>query len=249
VLISCLGHYAPRVRSEAVKQLNALYDMTDWQLSGPFNPVVRCVGDAFDVDVSVRVGGGLSETDTIAVIVAAPPRFESRLSANAAARVDVIRTLHLPRLDAVPGSPHCFRVRLTLASFSRCGFYDWRVVAVGPDGSPRALEFMNKAAESAAVAPSPVAPSPSPRPPSTPTNSPLAQGRFIIQRESLSTETWHETVVDLEVRRARPPSRACSRTPLTSPKPTPRPPVSTQSLAGHGPLPVDRRDRAARDLR
>ena len=217
VLISCLGHYAPRVRSEAVKQLNALYDMTDWQLSGPFNPVVRSVGDAFDIDVCVRVGSSLSESDTIAVIVAAPPRCESRPSLNTASRVDVFRTLHLPTLDAVQGSPNCFRVRLTLAAFSRCGFYDWRVVAVGSDGSPRALELMYKAPESASLSPSP--PPLSPSTPNISNNSAKAQGRFIIQRESLSTETWHETVVDLEVRRAPPFfSRALKNLSLTTPK-------------------------------
>ena len=41
------------VRDQAVILLNMLYDGVDWQLSSPFRPVVKCIGQHFTVSIIV----------------------------------------------------------------------------------------------------------------------------------------------------------------------------------------------------
>lgn len=105
------------------------------------------------------------------------------------------------------------RIKLNLSSFTRCGYVDWRVVAVSPNGATRpitAVKTFTALSSSNIVAlevDALATPRPSPRNAdiadqvqSSIGNSilPLAQGRFIVHRRNLTTELWHELIVDIE---------------------------------------------------
>ena len=47
LLVQLLGYYEMSVRDQAVVLLNMLYDGVDWQLTSPFKPIIKCVGQHF----------------------------------------------------------------------------------------------------------------------------------------------------------------------------------------------------------
>lgn len=54
ILIQLLGYKDIDVRDEAIIILNMLYDGIDWQLTSAFTPVIRCVGQNFKINLTVR---------------------------------------------------------------------------------------------------------------------------------------------------------------------------------------------------
>jgi glycogen synthase len=101
------------------------------------------------------------------------------------------------------------RIKLNLSSFTRCGFVDWRVVAVSPNGSTRPITALKTVAapRNASVHEVDVLATPRPSPRNADVHmseqavnslSPLAQGRYIVHRRNLTTELWHELIVDIE---------------------------------------------------
>ncbi|EFA80962.1 alpha amylase domain-containing protein [Heterostelium album PN500] len=54
ITIGLLGHASPAVRQEAVRLLNVIYDSHNWQFEAPLKPVIRCIGDAFKVELELE---------------------------------------------------------------------------------------------------------------------------------------------------------------------------------------------------
>ena len=167
VLVACLGHYSPRPRNLAVKLLNALYDTVDWQLPEAHTATVATVGDPFVLSVALRYTLEDAEAagEVFRVLVCAPP-FEAGSDSGVVLTMHEPKVIHeeawvphggsalssssggldeeaqrgcggsvVQRPSYVRGT--IARVSLTLASFPRPGFYDWRVVVVARDGSVR----------------------------------------------------------------------------------------------------------------
>ena len=103
------------------------------------------------------------------------------------------------------------RIKLNLSSFTRCGYVDWRVVAVSSNGATRPITALKTVAAprnstSSLEVDVLATPRPSPRNSDNMNASeqsansvlPLAQGRFIVHRRNLTSELWHELIVDIE---------------------------------------------------
>ncbi|RYY31869.1 hypothetical protein EON62_06095 [archaeon] len=91
------------------------------------------------------------------------------------------------------------------------GFYDWRVVAVSPDGTARPVAALMACDEEEAASHltgAAVVTAATPRVTAGASAAPatflassavcLAQGRYIVQREGLATEQFRELIVDLD---------------------------------------------------
>ena len=188
LLVATLGHWDASARRRAVRLLNALYDGIAWQLDAPFAaPVLTTVGTS----CSLTVHTSLAED--------APPdsAFAFQLSSpcwTREASTHSILTLHAPdSYDQEPGALPGSRIatlQLQLPPFPRCGFYDWRLVSISPDGIAVPV-VPCPAAEDAAPH------SPSSLPPSVPPGALIAQGRFIVHPQGTGAQRMHEVLVDL----------------------------------------------------
>jgi hypothetical protein len=52
--------------------LNSLYDNNDWQQTVAFRPVIRCIGQHFKVNLTVKINGKFDQKQKIFLGLSAP---------------------------------------------------------------------------------------------------------------------------------------------------------------------------------
>lgn len=127
ILIQLLGYQDILVRDQAVVLLNMLYDGVDWQMQSAFRPVVRCVGQHFKIEFTLRYDNFNKARDSIFLGLSAPGVLSTTH--------DCILTWHkiAPR-NLVEINELGVRVSLNLGKFWKCGFYDWRIIIINGEG-------------------------------------------------------------------------------------------------------------------
>eukprot|EP00921_Rhytidocystis_pertsovi_P013784 GHVQ01022382.1.p1 GENE.GHVQ01022382.1~~GHVQ01022382.1.p1 ORF type:complete len:1848 (+),score=155.63 GHVQ01022382.1:2238-7781(+) len=151
LLVALLGHTDSNVRSQAAVLLNGFYDQHDWQRHRPFAPVIRSVYDRFTIEVRIEEDAPLySDSNTAELARSSGPKgiflILSCPSFNPTVKHSVY-SYHRFRWTAgtVAGKPPFAKQQwigcIDFGVFTRCGFYDWRVVKANEsDGSWIAVE-------------------------------------------------------------------------------------------------------------
>ena len=137
LLIGMIGHPEEMVRDAAITYLNVLYDEVDWQLRGGFKPKIQCVGDEFRVEYLIE--SDPEDNNTICFQLNAPPL-------NPASNEPVV-TWHKPKIIEFASSEgkefkeyaKYIVVSLDLGNFTKCGFYDWKLVKLQKNGKVKGL--------------------------------------------------------------------------------------------------------------
>jgi hypothetical protein len=154
-------------------------------------PVICGVGDAFNIDVVVRVTAGFP---AFVVLV-------NSASFDVDADTAPLLTGHIPTTDALGGAGDgdpdavLYRVSLTLSAFPRPGFYDWQVVTVAPSGEPSVVTYARS--DSSRLG-SRLGGKTLPIMPEDRLGK-VCQGRFIVHPSQVLHTHLHEVVVDLQV--------------------------------------------------
>lgn len=151
MLVALLGHSSPRIRARSAVLLNMFYDQHDWQNDVPFVPVIKQIGDAFEVTVCVDDVADPKKGETpegISLILSAPSFDpESPYDCYSYHSIDWLPTENVKgRISGISRfTPGCFGGKTTastrhrwigtvkLSNFSRCGFFDWRVVRINEE--------------------------------------------------------------------------------------------------------------------
>ena len=140
LLIGMLGHPEETVRDAAITYLNVLYDDVDWQLRGGFKPKIKCVGDEFKLEYLIE--SDPEDNNTICFQLNAPPL-------NRESQENVV-TWHKPKIIEFYSSSNnqgkeykeygkYIVVNLDLGNFSKCGFFDWKLVKIQRNGKVKGL--------------------------------------------------------------------------------------------------------------
>ena len=115
------------MRDQAVVLLNMLYDGVDWQMQSAYRPVIRCVGQHFKVDLTIRYDNFDAGADTIFVGISAP--------SNLAKAHDEVLTWHkIHARNIVRATVSDVSLSINFGKFWKCGFYDWRIIVVNGEG-------------------------------------------------------------------------------------------------------------------
>lgn len=117
LLVALLGHKSERIRYLATVLLNAFFDGHDWQRDAPFVSVIKQVGEKFEVELSVQDEGDL---DGAFLILSAP-------SFNPGSRY---KCYSYHTVEWRHNDEETRQLFVKFQNFSRCGFYDWRVVRI-----------------------------------------------------------------------------------------------------------------------
>eukprot|EP01022_Parablepharisma_sp_SALTPOND_P024880 TRINITY_DN55_c0_g1_i1.p1 TRINITY_DN55_c0_g1~~TRINITY_DN55_c0_g1_i1.p1 ORF type:complete len:1631 (+),score=215.10 TRINITY_DN55_c0_g1_i1:3219-8111(+) len=161
LLIQLLGHADLEIRDQTIVLLNMLYDGVDWQFSEAFIPKVVTVDSRFSISETVVSNENLSE---VVIMLSAPSYFKDCPL--------TVLTWHVVKVQ--PGkSKGEYIVEKKFKKFWRCGFYDWKIVAIGEGGKIEMLKIAKKDAEKV-----------------------FAQGRFIVQPKEVAEQQVHELMVD-----------------------------------------------------
>lgn len=130
LLVALLGHPVERIRHTGTVLLNMFYDRHDWQHDVPFVPVIKQVGDDFEVTVSIQdeADPKKGEVPKGVVLILSAPSFDPGSKYNCYS----YHTLDwLPRENTTRvRKSHAWMGSVKFRAFSRCGFYDWRVVRI-----------------------------------------------------------------------------------------------------------------------
>jgi len=137
LLIGMLGHPEESIRDSAITYLNVLYDEVDWQLRGGFKPKIKCVGDEFRVEYLIE--SDPEDNNTICFQLNGPP-----LTQNSN---EPVVTWHKPKIIEFSSSDgkefkeyaKYIVVSLDLGNFTKCGFYDWKLVKLQKNGKVKGL--------------------------------------------------------------------------------------------------------------
>jgi hypothetical protein len=155
ISVILLGHRLPQIRNHGVRLLNVLYDGVPWQKDVAFTPEVCCTGANFSVEIWVR--HSLSEDGSFIFQVAAPSFAASGAteaedcggfsiggeSEDEGGDENTEDDIHPVIITAHPAVVLSSRgegaevetlLRLDLAPFPCCGFYDWRVLELSSEG-------------------------------------------------------------------------------------------------------------------
>ena len=116
--IGLMGAADEQAREVGVKMLNIIYDGHVWQKTEAFEPVIRCVGDCFAVEMEISSLGEVNaDAVCLQVCMAAHHGDGQRVLFTVTPRVADDKMV----VDGLP-------------SFSRCGFVDWRFVYLDQSG-------------------------------------------------------------------------------------------------------------------
>ena len=190
ILIQLLGYQDIFVRDQAVVLLNMLYDGVDWQMQSAFRPVIRCVGQHFKVDLTIRHDNFEKSAETIFIGLSAP--------SNLPATHDTVLTWHkIMSHNIMTVTPYDVTVSINFGKFWKCGFYDWRVILINSEG---------KLSTPLLTQPPSIHSFPISRTRTTsfddhedPDDDNLyAQGRFIIHAKGMRDQCFHEVQVDYQ---------------------------------------------------
>lgn len=162
LLIQLLGHYDFDVRDQSIIHLNVLYDGIDWQFSAPFDPKITCVRSQFAIDEMI-----IPEAKPSCVF------FFMNAPAFCHNSTDSIITWHPLEVSSAKSGKGEYRVKAKFKKFWRCGFYDWKLMEITPEGKI----VMLKKYDSEGV-------------------ETFAQGRFIVHPEGVTEQQIHEVMVD-----------------------------------------------------
>lgn len=152
VLVALLGHSDVKVRGRAAVLLNMFYDRHDWQVDVPFVPVIKEIGDVFEVTVCVDDGANPTKGETpqgVALILSAPSFDpESPYDCYSYHTIDWLpmeslkgKISGMSRFSGTmaygrscaPVARHRWIGTVKFQNFTRCGFFDWRVVKINED--------------------------------------------------------------------------------------------------------------------
>ena len=114
LLVALMGHSDPMVQSRAIVLFNCFVDYHDWQVMVPFVPRISYIGDEFQIEVLLP--RGVDVHDILLVLQAPAGSAHSQACAY---------SYHNLEWEAT-SSGH--RGRCSLGSFSKCGFYDYRLI-------------------------------------------------------------------------------------------------------------------------
>lgn len=161
LLIQLLGHSEIDVRDQSIVLLNMLIDGVDWQFAEAFTPVVTCVESEFILNISVLSKEPLKD---VVVMLNAPSNYSD-------CELAVI-TWHKVKVQPGRGKDE-YVVSTKFKNFWRCGFYDWKVVAIDQLGKMEMLKNYHKSGDRI-----------------------FAQGRYIVEPKDASLQQIHEIMVD-----------------------------------------------------
>lgn len=117
--------------------LNMLYDEIDWQLTSAFKPVVRVVGQHFKVNIIVNHDLKKEKDSQLFIGLNAPSPIEGENKS--------ILTWHkIDKRNIVSSKDFQTEISINFGKFWKCGFYDWRIVAVKDTGRLQPLEMIAK---------------------------------------------------------------------------------------------------------
>lgn len=139
LLIGMLGYPEEFIRDAAISYLNVLYDEVDWQLRGGFKPKIKCVGDEFKVEYLIE--SDPEDNNTICFQLNAPPLNPVKASSLLETHV----TWHKPKIIEFSAGREYKNygkyivVSLDLGCFTKCGFYDWKLVKIQKNGKVKGL--------------------------------------------------------------------------------------------------------------
>lgn len=131
LLVALMGHPNDMVRSQATVFVNNFYDGHDWQQEIPLLPIISTVGEDFVLEVTISHSADPSKGETpeqVMVLVRMP-------SMAKIAAFETYATLPLQwtvksREKSFGSTKHVWNGVCNLGKYSRCGFYDWRVISV-----------------------------------------------------------------------------------------------------------------------
>ena len=103
-----------------------LYDGVDWQLSEAFRPVVRSVGQHFIVDAHVN-RNVITKDSNIFLGLGAPSPIEG--NNTHLLTWHQIQARNIEEIDNIEA-----KISINFGKFWKCGFYDWRLVSITPEG-------------------------------------------------------------------------------------------------------------------
>lgn len=151
LLVALLGHSDPKVRGRVTVLLNMFYDKHDWQHDVPFVPVIKQVGDEFEIIVCLddNANPKKGEVPEGVLLILSSPSFDPQSVYDSYSYhfIDWLPTESLKgRLSGMPRygcataygrtrqpSRHRWIGSVKFENFSRCGFYDWRVVRISEE--------------------------------------------------------------------------------------------------------------------
>jgi hypothetical protein len=190
LLVQLLGYCDLTIRDQVVVLLNMLYDGVDWQIPEAFRPVIRCVGQHFNLSVIVHKKPGVFSESQIYMGLGAPSPISG--NNNSLLTWHKIEPRNIVAQDNVQAE-----ININFGKFWKCGFYDWRIVSVSNEGKLAPLEIIGR--------PDPVYPTVEDADvhgygdfPAEEEVGSLAQGRFIVHARGFRDHSFHEVQVDLE---------------------------------------------------
>lgn len=187
LLIQLQGYCEMSIRDQAVVLLNMLYDGVDWQLQEAFRPVVRSVGQHFVINAHVHKSSVLKDS-MIFLGLGAP----SPIDGNNAHILTwhQLQQRNIQEIDNVEA-----KIEINFGKFWKCGFYDWRLVAISQDGKLQPLEIIGK--------PAPVFPTRGydddyDEEEANSALGSIAQGRFVVHSKGIRDQSFHEVQIDYQ---------------------------------------------------
>ncbi len=199
LLIGMLGHTEESIRDAAITYLNVLYDEVDWQLRGGFKPKIKCMGDEFKVEYLIE--SDPEDNNTICFQLNSPPLYKGSQ--------EPIVTWHKPRITEFYSTDSQEKeykehgkyivVSLDLGVFTKCGYFDWKLVKIQKNGKVKGLykvydlnELRSKASLSNLNFDN-----------RTYKCKPI-HGRFIVHPSDIKRLQIHEVFIDMEGNKPKP---------------------------------------------
>lgn len=131
-----MGYSDMSIRDQSIVLLNMLYDGVDWQLLEAFRPTIRCVGQHFIIECLVHKNPKSVNTQ-IFLGLGAPSPIKSQNKS--------LLTWHkIEQRNIIEEDNVMQKVQINFGKFWKCGFYDWRLVAISEDGKLQPMEIIGK---------------------------------------------------------------------------------------------------------
>lgn len=187
LLIQLQGYCDISIRDQAIVLLNMLYDGLDWQLQEAFRPVIRSVGQHFNINVVVQKVKGTKPAIFLGLGAPSPIKGNNHH----------LLTWHKIEERNISSKDNTQNeVTINFGKFWKCGFYDWRLIAISDDGKLQPLEIIGR--------PAPVFPhvdndfdDPYEQSIEEEVGS-IAQGRFVVHAKGMKDHSFHEVQVDYQ---------------------------------------------------
>jgi hypothetical protein len=136
LLIQLLGYSDMSIRDQSIVLLNMLYDGVDWQLLEAFRPTIRCVGQHFIIECLVHKNPKSVNTQ-IFLGLGAPSPIKSQ-------NKNLLTWHKIEQRNIIEEDNVMQKVQINFGKFWKCGFYDWRLVAISEDGKLQPMEIIGK---------------------------------------------------------------------------------------------------------